>query len=148
MRKLFIILFMAVGVLSSCDKTPQSINYGEDECDFCRMGIVDPTHGAQVVTQKGRNYKFDATECMINFLDSEIPEKDMLHVLSANYKEPGEMVNARTATFIISENIPSPMGAFLSALDKEEDAKALQKDMGGELFKWEEVKKQIVNKGH
>lgn len=148
MRKLFIILFMAVGVLASCDKAPQSINYGDDECDFCRMSIVDPSHAAQVVTQKGRNYKFDATECMINFLDSEIPEKDMLHVLSANYKQPGEMINAKSATFIISENIPSPMGAFLSALEKKEDAKSLQTEMSGELYTWDEVKKQIGNKGH
>lgn len=146
MRQLFLILFMAVGVLASCDKAPQSINYGEDECDFCRMSIVDPTHAAQVVTQKGRNYKFDASECMIHFLDSEIPEEDMLHVLSTDYSQPGELIDARTATFIISENIPSPMGEFLSAVKNEAKAISLQEEMGGKLYKWKEVKKLIASK--
>lgn len=148
MRQLFLILFMIVGVLTSCDKAPQSINYGEDECAFCRMSIVDPAHAAQVVTKKGRNYKFDATECMINFLESEISEEKMLHMLSANYKKPNEFVDVRTATFIISENIPSPMGAFLSALENEKDAITVQEEMGGEHYNWEEVKKQIVTKRH
>ena len=148
MRNIFLILFMAFGVLTSCDKTPQAISYGEDECDFCRMGIVDPTHAAQVVTKKGRNYKFDATECMIDFLRTEIDEEEMLHVLSANLKEPGTLISAYDATYIVSENIPSPMGAFLSALSSKEAAETLQKESGGKLYTWEEIKKEIANKRH
>lgn len=148
MKRLFLILFMAVGVLTSCDKTPQAISYGEDECDFCRMGIVTPTHAAQVVTKKGRNYKFDATECMINFLRTEISEEEMLHVLSANLKEPGTLISAYDATYIISEKIPSPMGAFLSALSTKDEAESLQKENGGKLYDWKEVKNEIANRRH
>lgn len=148
MKRLLLIVFLTAGLLMSCDKSPQAINYGEDGCAFCSMTIVDATHAAQVVTQKGRNYKFDATECMVHFLESEIPEKEMLHVLSANYLNAGELVDAREATFIITENIPSPMGAFLSAIESKEEANTLQKDVGGELYTWEEVKKQIANKTH
>src|SRR5690554_769383 len=148
MRQLFLIVFIAAGVLTSCDKSPQPINYGEDECHFCRMGIVDATHAAQVVTDKGRNYKFDATECMIDFLRTEMEEEKMLHVLSADLKEPGTLISVYDATFIISENIPSPMGAFLSALSSKEEAEALQKESGGKLFTWEEIKKVIANQRH
>lgn len=148
MRQLFIILFIAAGVLASCDKSPQAINYGEDECHFCRMGIVDATHAAQVVTEKGRNYKFDATECMIDFLRTEMEEEKMLHVLSANLKEPGTLISVYDATFIISENIPSPMGAFLSALSSKEEAKSLQEESGGKLYTWDEVKKVIADQRH
>lgn len=148
MRQIFLILFIAFGVLTSCDKSPQAINYGEDECHFCRMGIVDPTHAAQVVTEKGRNYKFDATECMISFLHDEVEEDKMLHVLSANLQEPGTLISVYDATFIISENIPSPMGAFLSALNSEQAAKDLQEENGGKLYTWEEVKKVIANQRH
>ena len=148
MRQLFLILFIAAGVLTSCDKSPQAINYGEDECHFCRMGIVDATHAAQVVTKKGRNYKFDATECMIDFLRTEMEEEKMLHVLSANLKEPGTLISVYEATFIISEYIPSPMGAFLSALSSKEEAKNLQEESGGKLYTWDEVKKVIADQRH
>lgn len=148
MRQLFLIFFIAVGVLTSCDKSPQPINYGEDECHFCRMGIVDATHAAQIVTDKGRNYKFDATECMIDFLRTEMDENKMLHVLSANLKDPGTLISVYDATFIISEKIPSPMGANLSALSSKEAAMELQKESGGKLYTWEEVKKEVAKQRH
>ena len=85
---------------------------------------------------------------MIDFLRTEMDEDKMLHVLSANLKEPGTLISVYDATFIISENIPSPMGAFLSALSSKEAAQALQKESGGELYTWEEVKKVIANQRH
>ena len=51
-------LFLAV----SCSPEAQPINYGSDQCDFCRMTIVDKAHAAEVVTKKGRAYKFDSGE--------------------------------------------------------------------------------------
>lgn len=130
----------------SCSPKIDPIRYGEDECDACRMKIVERTHAAQLVTNKGKNYKFDATECMIRFLASEVKEEDMAHILSANYLDPGNLIDATKATYIISENIPSPMGAFLSTLNTREEAEQLQKEHGGELYSWEMVKKQILSK--
>ena len=40
---------------------------------------------------------------------------------------------------IASENVPSPMGAFLSAFKKKEDALALKNDKGGEIYSWTEL---------
>ena len=58
----------------SCSKTPQPINYGTDMCHFCQMTIVTKTHAAQMVTTKGKQYKFDAigatsSQLFSNFLD-------------------------------------------------------------------------------
>lgn len=130
-------------LLISCSKNIEPINYGDDACAFCTMNIVDKTHAAQVVTDKGRNYKFDSSECMIQYLGRENNESEMLHILSADYLNPGLMIDAREATFIISENIPSPMGAFLSAVKDKEEAVKLQNESGGTLYNWENVKNQI-----
>lgn len=138
-----LLLFVFALALFACEKAPQPIDYGEDDCDFCSMTIVSPSHAAQVVTKKGINYKFDASECMINFLNSEMKEEDMLYVLSADYLNPGELINSKDATFLVSENIPSPMGAFLSAVNTKEAAQSLQKENDGELFTWDEIKKKI-----
>ena len=45
--------------LSSCNIQPQPINYGEDACHFCKMNIIDKQHAAQIVTSKGKAFKFD-----------------------------------------------------------------------------------------
>jgi copper chaperone NosL len=122
----------------SCEIGPQKIAYGQDGCHYCRMTIVDSQYAAQIVTKKGKAYKFDATECMIRFMDEFDISKVALY-LSNNYTNPGELIAADKATFLISENVPSPMGAFLSAFKARQDAQELRDSKSGELFTWEEL---------
>lgn len=139
-----VILFIAlIGLLASCSKSIEPISYGEDACTYCSMTIVDKGHSAQIVTNKGRNYKFDSSECMIHYLEEHQNESDMLHILSADYLNPGNLVAVDSVSFLISENIPSPMGAFLSAITNKEEAQKLQGEVGGELFIWKEINEKI-----
>lgn len=123
-------------ILYSCNVSPKPIDYGSDGCHFCKMTIVDKTHAAEVVTKKGKVYKFDATECMINFMD-EFDTSEIALYLSNNYTQPEELIDATKSTFLISKNIPSPMGAYLSAFKTKADAEAAQKDKGGDLYTWQ-----------
>ncbi|MBU2922546.1 nitrous oxide reductase accessory protein NosL [Winogradskyella psychrotolerans] len=120
----------------SCNVGPKPINYGSDSCQFCTMTIVDKVHAAEIVTQKGKVYKFDATECMINFI-KDFDATEIQLYLSNNYTEPEVLIDATKATFLISEQIPSPMGAFLSAFKNKSDAEKFQADKGGQLYTWE-----------
>lgn len=122
----------------SCTVQPQKMEYGKDACHFCRMNIVDQQHAAQMVSKKGKAFKFDATECMIHYLDEfDVEQVELL--LVADYNNPGKLINATDASFIISENIPSPMGEFLSAIPTKEEAQALQKSKTGTVFSWDEL---------
>ncbi|PIB32930.1 hypothetical protein BFP78_01310 [Gaetbulibacter sp. 5U11] len=123
-------------LLSSCNVGPEPINYGSDGCHFCKMTIVDKVHAAEVVTKKGKVYKFDATECMINFMD-DFDTSEIKLYLSNNYTEPEALIDATKATFLISKNIPSPMGAFLSAFKNKADAEKFQAEKGGDLYTWD-----------
>ena len=122
----------------SCNVSPQAIDYGNDGCHFCRMTIVDKVHAAEVVTKKGKVYKFDASECMINFMD-EFNISEIELYLSNNYTEPETLIDATQAVFIISENIPSPMGAFLSAFENKVEAEKVRSAKGGKLYSWDEL---------
>ena len=123
-------------ILFSCNVSPKAIDYGNDGCHFCKMTIVDKVHAAEIVTKKGKVYKFDATECMVNFI-KEFDTKDIKLYLSNNYKEPEALIDATQATFLISKNIPSPMGAFLSAFKTKDDALKVQSEKGGDLYTWD-----------
>lgn len=122
----------------SCNVSPKPIDYGSDGCHFCSMTIVDKVHAAEVVTKKGKVYKFDATECMINFM-KEFDTAEIQHYLSNNYTEPEALIDATKATFLISKNIPSPMGEFLSAFKNKENAIKTQTEKGGTLYSWDEL---------
>jgi copper chaperone NosL len=131
-------IFALLLALCSCNVSPQAIDYGNDACHFCSMTIVDKVHAAEIVTKKGKVYKFDATECMVNFLkDFDATEVGLY--LSNNYIEPESLIDATNATFLISENVPSPMGAFLSAFKNKSDAEKVQSEKGGALYNWEEL---------
>ena len=100
-------------ILSACSVQPAEINYGSDACHFCKMNIVDKQHAAQVVTEKGKAFKYDAVECMMNNLSKWKEATPALYLIT-DYGNPGVLTDATTAHYLISDNIPSPMGAFLS----------------------------------
>ncbi|WP_296314616.1 nitrous oxide reductase accessory protein NosL [Winogradskyella sp. UBA3174] len=122
----------------SCNISPQPINYGSDGCHFCKMTIVDKVHAAEIVTKKGKIYKFDATECMVNFMN-EFDTSEIALYLSNNYTQPEKLIDATKSTFLISKNIPSPMGAFLSAFETKERAENTQLIKGGRLYSWTQL---------
>lgn len=140
--KKFVFILCSMCLLISCNIKPKAIDFGHDACHFCRMTIVDQSHAAQLVSQKGKAYSFDASECMIHYLQDK-DERDYSYILVSDFSQPGSMIDAREAVFIISENIPSPMGAFLSAVAEEETADELVKANGGVLYSWTEVKNTI-----
>nr|WP_298930881.1 nitrous oxide reductase accessory protein NosL [uncultured Allomuricauda sp.] len=139
MKQYFIIFgFILMLSISSCNIGPKPINYGSDGCHFCSMTIVDKQHAAQFVTKKGKVFKFDAAECMMNHLH-EIDETTVSMFLVNDYNAPGELIDATKATYLISKNIPSPMGEYLTAFEIKETAEKAQTDNEGELFTWVEL---------
>ncbi len=139
---LFVLIF-SLFLFSSCKVEPKEINYGNDHCDFCDMTVVDKTHAAQYVTKKGKAYMFDAIECMVNELHRDNSEEIMSFLLVADYANPGSLIDAKTATYLISEKIKSPMGANLSAFSSKETAKEIFAKNGGELYTWSQLKAKL-----
>nr|AWJ66307.1 nitrous oxide reductase maturation protein, outer-membrane lipoprotein [uncultured bacterium] len=107
------------------------------------MNIVDKQHAAQYVTKKGKQFKFDAIECMVNQL-REVDEKDIAVIVVSDYGNPGEMTDGVKAIYLVSPKIKSPMGAFLSAFGEKEKAALTQKDFTGELYDWNAIKAKLA----
>ena len=123
---------------SACNVAPEAVNYGSDACHFCSMTIVDRQHAAQIVTKKGKAFKFDASECMMNHL-KEVNYDEIALFLVNDYNTPGEFIDATKATYLISQNIPSPMGEFLTALASIDAAERVKSEQQGELLTWNQL---------
>lgn len=136
MKSLRFIILILLGI--ACSTEPQPINYGSDACAFCQMTIVDRQHAAEIVTVKGKAYKYDAIECMINdYRKWKRPE--VAHFLVNDYTNPGVLIDAKEAHYLISEEIPSPMGEFLTGFENESGLRSLNISEGEE-FNWTELK--------
>lgn len=133
------IFFLAV-LLITCSLEPQPINYGQDPCAFCKMTITDSRYGSELITKKGKIYKFDSIECLVDFVSSmEVPEENIHQLLITDFTASAALIDAKTAQYLISENMPSPMGANLTGFSKREEAEKFSSVHGGEIFSWSEL---------
>ena len=138
MKKTWQLLSLCVIILS-CEVKPQEIAYGHDACHFCQMTIVDSQHSAQLVTTKGKAFKYDAIECMLNDLQHWEQAPVQLYLV-ADYAQPKLLIDATEAHYLITESIPSPMGAFLSAFEKLENREQILSDNGGDAHDWQTLR--------
>ncbi|MBX7044051.1 MAG: nitrous oxide reductase accessory protein NosL [Ignavibacteria bacterium] len=131
-----IILFSLLAVFG-CSKETEPIEYGKDQCAHCRMTIVDNKFGAEMVTSKGKVYKFDAAECLVNFLNTgKVPESEAETLLVTNLESPGNFIDARSAAFLISPKLRSPMGENISAFSGRNAAEKFKEQYTGETYDW------------
>ncbi|MCB0734141.1 MAG: nitrous oxide reductase accessory protein NosL [Flavobacteriales bacterium] len=139
MKQLHLIL---IGILiplnlASCIKVSEEIHYGKDNCHWCQMKIMDPQFGAEAITDKGRVFKFDSGECLIHYLNKTKSGHSM--VLVTDYSSPKSLIDAQSAWYLISEKVPSPMGAYLSAHASEKSARSYHVAKGGMIYSWDQV---------
>ena len=143
MKKVPILLFVSLMlVFISCSIEPSKIVYGQDACHFCKMTIVEETHAAQIVTKKGKAFKYDAIECLLNDLENH-EQEDIALYLVTDYLTPQKLIDAKTATFLISKSIQSPMGANLSAFENRNDAEEYAKNEEDKIFDWADLQKHF-----
>lgn len=145
------IKFLAIAVfailMNACSVDPEPINYGSDQCDFCKMGIVDKAHAAQYVSEKGKQFKFDAIECLLREIsDPAIDNATLAHILVSDYNNPGTLISAKEATFIICKKIKSPMGAYLSAFATDAEAQKVIDELGGDKYNWDSIQAKFQKK--
>jgi copper chaperone NosL len=139
MKKLIIILFALIG-LQACSSGPEPIRYGQESCSYCKMGISDKRFGAEIITRKGKVIKFDAAECMLDYVKSGYLAKNEIasyYVVDAT--QPGQLVNAEQAFYVNSEQVRSPMGGNIAASISKEGTRKLTAEFSGNILDWGKV---------
>ena len=138
---LMISTFLILAFLS-CNSGPQPIKLGSDACDFCKMSIADQHFGAEIITKKGKVYKFDDMHCILAFMKSNtISNKDIKETWLINFSEPHNFIPAEKAFLLKSNELHSPMGGNVACFDDENKMKETRNDVKGEVVIWD----QLVN---
>ena len=140
--KLLFNLLLALSILFvSCSQEPEPIVYGKDACEHCKMTIMDDKYGAEIVTAKGKIFKFDAAECMVDFIkdmpDKISVEKDMF--LTVNVAAPGTLIPADKAFFLKDKAFQSPMGGNLASFTSMQLAQNNLQNSDGKILTWTEL---------
>ncbi|REJ84462.1 MAG: hypothetical protein DWQ44_09370 [Bacteroidetes bacterium] len=131
-------------LLISCKKEIDTIKYGQDLCVECKMTIMDNKYGAALMSNKGKTYKFDSAECMAHYInEGKIPEAEVFVMKVSDHASPGTMIDAASAHFLHSQFLPSPMGAYLTALSSEESLKSYISRFNGEAWTWQDARNNL-----
>ena len=133
---LFVLLSFSFFSCAKTEVVPIKLNV--DTCDFCKMTIADGKYAAEVISEKGRVFKFDDFMCMVNFGKENSKTKIAAYYVN-DYLQDNVLIPAKTAFFVSGGTIQSPMRGGIIAFSSENDAKEFGIKLKAKPLTWEAV---------
>jgi copper chaperone NosL len=125
----------------SCKVEPRPIDFGKDTCEYCRMVLMDPKFGSEIVTSKGKVFIFDDVNCLHDYIASEeLIESELAHIMVVDFHNMGKLIPLDHAHFVFSEEIKSPMASRVAAFGEQRVSEEYREKWNGQLKTWEELK--------
>ncbi len=136
-----ILAYSTLLLTASCKQGFEAINYGSEPCSHCKMTIVDPRYAAEMITAKGRVYKFDDVLCMKQYADYYTDQSNNASFFVAIYDGGKEQfINASKAVYLRNDFFKSPMNGNYAAFADENAAKHLEDSLGAAPVTWVSIK--------
>lgn len=135
-------ILLSISTFSACSSGPEPIRYGQDECTHCKMTLTDKRFGAEIVTKKGKVFKFDDLNCLVSYLQSgAVPTDQVAQVVTVDFKNSNAFIDVEQAFFLQNEAIKSPMRGDVASFSGKNDLDAVKTEVGGgQELTWEAVK--------
>lgn len=139
------ILILSIFLMTAgCKVEPVALQYGKDHCHTCKMTLTDNKFGAEVVTDKGKVFVFDDTNCMVNFLNSGyLEESEVKFRLIVDYTQPGKLIPVEHGFFLKSGEIRSPMNSGIAAFENEASMYQFKKKWKAIYLGWGELQTEF-----
>ncbi len=130
-------------LLISCSQTgAEAIKLHKDNCDFCKMTIADGRFAAELITDKGRVYKFDDVSCMLRYANQNKKHNYRQKYVN-DYCADNVLIDAATAFFIYSDKVRSPMRGDIAGFSSKESADKYSKEWSAEILNLEKLRAAI-----
>lgn len=129
-------------VLTACAIKPEPIQFGKDACHQCKMTLMDPKFGAELVTKKGRIYIFDDVNCLMDYIkNNDISTESISHLLVIDFANPETLIDAGNAFYLMSDAIKSPMASQVAAFSSATSMNIFAAQWtNNQALSWKEVK--------
>lgn len=128
--------------IASCSTKPEPFVTGKDSCTECKMTIMDPRFGSQIITRKGKIYKFDDAHCLLKFIKAgTINETEISQTVFTDFSNPTSFVDVKAGYFVTSPELKSPMNSHTACFADKAAAEKLAASSAGSLRNWEQLLK-------
>lgn len=144
-KKIAFLLIMLSLFSFSCKPKPQPLEAGKDNCHFCKMGISDTRFGGELLTRKGKVFKFDDLVCLARFLKAGGEESsNIAQTLAVLFEKPGAFLDVNKAVFVAAPELKSPMGSNTAAFPDPSAAEQFKKDKPqAQVYSWNQVLERV-----
>ena len=137
-----LLLVMASLLMNGCESGPEPIVAGKDNCYLCKMGITDTRYAAEVLTKKGKLYKFDDIDCLLSFVHSAMIDKQQVkEIYLVDFAGDHELVKASACFLLRDGKIHSPMNGNVIAFKNKDSLEFYMPRLKGERTNWEQLYK-------
>ncbi len=135
-----LITFVFLSTLTSCNPVSEPLKLGFDNCHFCKMTISDARFGAELVTTKGKIYKFDDTHCILDYLKTKsIESANIKNIYLSNYSGNHQLIDVKNALLLKAAELRSPMAGNVAAFNLQDSLASVQKRFSGTIVSWSEL---------
>lgn len=135
-------LIFIIALAGSCNPGPEKIAIGKDHCYFCKMTISDARYGGEIVTRKGRAYKFDDIHCLISFNNAKmIDSAETKEIYVVDFAGNHSLIKATESFLLQSDAVRSPMNGNVIAFKERDSLKKMNQQWNGGEVKWKELAK-------
>lgn len=142
--KAAVLLLPFMFMLDSCHTKPEPFASGKDNCYFCKMGITDTRFGGELITKKGKIYKFDDLHCLISFLKAGgEEEKNISQTVTVLFNKPNEFLDVNKASFVISPELKSPMGSNAAGFTDNNAAQDFARNNQAQTATWQDLYSKV-----
>lgn len=138
MKKSVYLLFASLVFISCVSGEPKPLQLNTDACDNCKMTISNGQFGAELITQKGRYYKFDDIACMIHFvkINTEVSYQSFF---VCDYLKDCKLLPVENCIYLKGGSIKSPMNGNVIAFSSKKEAAQYQPKFNAVLSTWKEL---------
>ena len=134
-----VITLMMTFFAASCNNSgPQAIKLNQDKCDYCSMSIADGRFAAELISKKGRCFKFDDLQCMIDY-KKEKSSTEFKAIYVNDFEKNNELIDAVKAYYVHHEELRSPMGGNFAAFTQQDKAIQFAKARNSLIQTWQEI---------
>jgi len=125
---------------AACNPGPEPLRSGADQCSSCKMLISDLRFGGEIVTRKGRIYKFDDSHCIAAFLKSSVVQTaGVKTIYMSDFCDGHQLLDVNKAHFLKSNELRSPMGGNAVAFSNADSLDVVLQQFKGKTVTWAQM---------
>jgi copper chaperone NosL len=134
------VVVLSIVLLGSCNAKPQAITVDKDNCSHCKMSISDIKYAAEIITQKGKVYKFDDIICLTSFMkDKAVDKKDIQQLYFSNFFEPHNLLKLDEVFFLSGGLIHAPMNGNTAAFANKDSVQKIATQLSAVEVSWQQI---------